>query len=36
VHIDGEQWVQIATSVVLWVLLPFVVGLLRVLRAEVK
>jgi ABC-type transport system involved in multi-copper enzyme maturation permease subunit len=34
--ITGEQWSQIATSTVLWVMLPFVSGLVRVLRAEVK
>jgi ABC-2 type transport system permease protein len=35
-NITGEQWSQIATSTVLWVVLPFVSGLVRVLRAEVK
>lgn len=34
--ITGEQWSQIATSTMLWVVLPFAVGLARVLRAEVK
>ncbi len=34
--LSGEQWSQIGTSNVIWVVLPFVVGLFRVLRAEVK
>ena len=34
--ISGEQWQQIATSTVIWVVLPFAVGLARVLRAEMK
>lgn len=33
---DGSQWAHLATSLLLWVVLPFVVGMLRVLRAEVK
>jgi ABC-type transport system involved in multi-copper enzyme maturation permease subunit len=36
VDMTGEQWGQLATSTALWVLLPFVLGVLRVLRAEVK
>ena len=32
----GEQWAQLGTGTALWVLLPFVLGLVRVLRAEVK
>jgi ABC-2 type transport system permease protein len=35
-HITGEEWAQLATSTVLWVVLPFLLGLVRVLRAEVK
>jgi ABC-2 type transport system permease protein len=35
-NITGDQWSQIATSTVLWMVLPFVFGLARVLRAEVK
>ena len=31
-----EQWAQIGTSNLIWVVLPFVLGLVRVLRAEVK
>ncbi len=34
--ISGEQWQQIASSTVIWVVLPFAVGLARVLRAEIK
>jgi len=33
---SGEQWAQFGTGAALWVLLPFVLGLVRVLRAEVK
>ena len=35
-HMSGEQWAQLATGTLIWVVLPFVVGLWRVLRAEVK
>ena len=35
-NISGEQWAQIATSTSIWVVLPFGIGLVRVLRAEVK
>ena len=31
-----QQWAQIGTSNLIWVVLPFVLGLVRVLRAEVK
>lgn len=32
----GSDWVHLASGTLLWVVLPFVVGLVRVLRAEVK
>ncbi len=35
-NLTNEQWSQCATSTVIWVVLPFVIGLARVLRAEVK
>ncbi len=35
-HVSGEEWAQIATGMLIWVVLPFVAGLVRVLRAEVK
>lgn len=35
-HLSGEQWAQLATGTLIWVVLPFVAGLWRVLRAEVK
>lgn len=35
-NIAGEQWWQIVSSTVLWMVLPFALGLVRVLRAEVK
>lgn len=34
--VTGEQWGHLAVSGLLWLALPFVVGLWRVLRAEVK
>lgn len=34
--LDGEQWAQLATSTLIWVVLPFLAGLWRVLRAELK
>lgn len=34
--ITGEQWAQLATSSVIWLLVPFAFGVWRVLRAEVK
>ena len=36
VDLTGEQWAQVATSSAIWILLPFVAGLVRVIRAEVK
>jgi hypothetical protein len=36
VDVTGEQWAQLATSSAIWILLPFVLGLVRVIRAEVK
>lgn len=34
--VTAEQWGQLATSTLIWVVLPFVLGLWRVLRAELK
>lgn len=34
--ISGEEWAQIATSGSIWLLLPLVVGIYTLLRAEVK
>ena len=34
--LTGQQWAQVATSVGVWVLVPLVVGVVRVLRAEVS
>ena len=36
VNLSGEEWAQLATSSAIWILLPLVVGLWRVMRAEVK
>ena len=35
-HVTGHEWLQIACATVIWVVLPFLLGLVRVLRAEVK
>ncbi|YAL84432.1 ABC transporter permease [Dermacoccaceae bacterium W4C1] len=35
-EIHGEQWSQLVVSIVVWVLLPFVAGLIRLRRSEVK
>lgn len=32
----GEQWAQLATSTLLWIVLPMALGAVRMLRAEVK
>ena len=34
--LSGQQWAQICTSNLIWVALPFLLGLARVMRAEVK
>jgi ABC-2 type transport system permease protein len=36
VDLTGEQWTQLATATAIWILLPFVLGLVRVMRAELK
>ena len=35
-NLTGEQWAQIATASLIWIVLPFLAGLVRVMRAEVK
>jgi ABC-2 type transport system permease protein len=35
-HMSGKEWWQLAAALAIWVVLPFIVGLVRVLRAEVK
>jgi hypothetical protein len=32
----GAQWAHIATTVVIWIVLPGIVGLRLVMRSEVK
>jgi len=34
--VSGTEWAHLASASAIWVLLPFVLGLVRVLRAEVK
>jgi ABC-2 type transport system permease protein len=35
-NLSGDEWAQLATGTLIWVVLPFVIGLWRVLRAELK
>jgi ABC-2 type transport system permease protein len=35
-NMTGEEWAQVATGTAIWVVLPVLAGLWRVLRAEVK
>lgn len=35
-ELTGEQYAQLGTTTVIWILVPFVVGLVRVLRTELK
>lgn len=35
-NLTGEQWAHIAVGTALWCVLPFLLGLVRVLRAEIK
>jgi ABC-2 type transport system permease protein len=34
--LTGEQWAQVATTTLIWIVLPFAVGAWRMLHAEVK
>jgi hypothetical protein len=33
---SGEDWAHVATASLIWVVLPLVVGTIRVVRSEVK
>jgi ABC-type transport system involved in multi-copper enzyme maturation permease subunit len=35
-NLTGEEWAQLGVTATIWVIIPFVAGLWRVLRAEVK
>ena len=35
-ELTGEQYAQLGTTSLIWIILPFVVGLIRVMRAELK
>jgi hypothetical protein len=35
-NLTGREWTQLAVTTFIWVVVPFVVGLWRMLRAEVK
>ena len=34
--LTGEQWAQLGTTTLIWIVIPFVLGWFRVMRAEVK
>lgn len=34
--LTGEEWAQLGTTTLIWIVLPFVAGLIRVMRAELK
>lgn len=34
--LSGEQWTQLGVVTVIWIVLPFVIGMARVLRSEMK
>lgn len=34
--LTGEQWAQLGTTSLIWIVVPFAVGVIRVLRAEIK
>lgn len=34
--VTGEEWAHLAVASLVWIVLPFAVGLIRVLRAEIK
>lgn len=36
IDLTGEQYAQLATTALIWIVLPFVAGWVRVMRAEVK
>jgi ABC-2 type transport system permease protein len=35
-HLTGEEWSHVLVSSLIWVVIPFIVGMWRVLRAELK
>lgn len=36
IDLTGEEWAQLGTTTLIWIILPFVAGWIRVMRAEVK
>lgn len=36
ISLSGEQWAQLGTTVLIWIVIPFVLGWIRLIRAEVK
>ena len=34
--LTGEEWAQLGTTSLIWIIVPFVLGLVRVMRAELK
>lgn len=35
-NLTGDQWLQLASVTLIWIVIPFVIGLVRVQRAEMK
>lgn len=35
-HLSGKEWAQLGSGTLIWVVIPFAIGMWRVLRAEVK
>jgi hypothetical protein len=34
--LTGEEWAQVAVTALIWILLPLVAGVIRLLRSELK
>ncbi len=36
IDLSGEEWAQLGSTTLIWIVIPFVLGWLRLLKAEVK
>jgi len=36
INLTGQEWAQLGTTTLIWIIIPFVLGWIRVMRAEVK
>ena len=36
INLTGQEWAQLGTTTLIWIVIPFVLGWIRVMRAEVK